>query len=254
MAVLRAARLLLHILVGLALACAVGLDRRRRLERERLMHWWTSTLLDVLDIELRVAGEPLAGPRLTVANHVSWLDIAVIGACEPTRFLSKSEVKDWPVAGWLAAAAGTFYIRRGKGGSEPLLHKLVPHLRAGGTIVLFPEGTTTDGHSVGTFHSRLFAAAIDSGCPVQPVALRYERNACGEAIAPFIGDDDLFSHVLRVLRNPGLVAQISYGVALSPANRSRDQLADAARASIVGLLAQPPLPAADAATEGVLHF
>ncbi len=169
---------------------------------------------------------------MLVANHISWLDIPVIAALEETRFVAKSEVRDWPIAGWFAVAIGTFFIRRGKGGAKPLLRRALPHLQAGGAFLFFPEGTTTAGNSVLKFHSRLFSAAIDAGCPVQPMALRYELTARGEAIAPFIGDDDLVSHILRVLRTPALTAQITYCPSIAPGALDRDTVAQQAHAAI----------------------
>lgn len=235
----RALRVILHLAVGLVLALALRLDFTGRLQCERLMSWWNQVLLGILNLELIVNGAPAEGARVTVANHVSWLDIPLLGACEPTRFLSKSEVQHWPVAGWLADACGTFYIRRGKGGARPLLERLVPHLRGGGSIVVFPEGTTTDGAQVLPFHPRLFAAAIEARCPVQPVAIRYAGS-----VAPFIGDDDLVSHVLRVLREPALVAELTYGAVIEPRELSREQLAQAAHRAISGVIEpgiRPPL-------------
>lgn len=233
---LRALRLVIHLAVGLVLAAAIRLDFTRRLKGPRLMHWWTGMLLEILNIQLFVHGQPASGARFTVANHVSWLDIPLIGACEPTHFLSKSEVRDWPIAGLLAEACDTFYIRRGKGGARPLLDKLVPHLKAGGNITVFPEGTTTDGRAVLPFYSRLFAAAVEANCQVQPVAIRYGRARDGAEVAPFIGDDDLVSHVLRLLRTPELVAEVTYCRPIPVQSLDRDQLCAAAQAAIQGVL------------------
>ena len=220
----RGLRVVLHVLVGVLLALIVALDLRGWLAPQKLGQWWSAVLLDIFNLRWQVHGAPAAGARLSVANHVSWLDIPLLAACEPTRFVSKSEVRHWPVAGWLAWAMGTFYIRRGKGGARPLLNQLTPHLAAGGNVVIFPEGTTTDGRSVLEFHPRLFAAAIDAQCLVQPIAIRY-----ASAVAPFIGDDDLVSHILRVLREPELTAHISYCAPLPAAGCQRDELAQAAR-------------------------
>lgn len=229
---LRSALLILHLAYGLLLALLVKLDASDRLPRERMGSHWSRLLMRLMGVELRVRGTPMPGGGVFMANHVSWLDIPLIYACAPTRFVSKSEVRDWPVAGWLAEAAGTFYLRRGKGGARPLLNKLVPHLRAQGSVVIFPEGTTTDGREVLPFHPRLFCAAIESGQPVQPVALRYGLGGCGGNIAPFIGEDDLVSHVVRLLRNRGLVAEAVFGAPLDPAGRTREELAEAARDAI----------------------
>lgn len=246
-AVYRGLRLLVHLLVGLFLVVVVMLDRWHRVNPQKLMSWWCGITLDIFGIELVRYGDPHDGGRMTVANHVSWLDIIVIGACEPTRFIAKSEIRDWPIAGALANACGTFYIRRGKGGARPLLDKLTPHLGAGGCITLFPEGTTTDGRGVLPFHPRLFAAAIEAQCAVQPVALRYGLSARGDNIAPFIGDDDLVSHILRLLKEPELLAEVTYCAPLASSGRSREELAEAAQRCVSRIVApQAALNAAEA--------
>lgn len=231
-ALLKSVLLVLHLAIGVALTAAIAIDFRRKLKPEKLAKWWSARLLRILDIEVHVHGRGVAGPRVLVANHISWLDIPVLAALEETRFVAKSEVREWPIAGWFAIAAGTFFIRRGKGGAKPLLAKALPHLRAGGSFLFFPEGTTTAGNSVLKFHPRLFSAAIDAGCPVQPIALRYELTARGEAVAPFIGDDDLVSHILRVLRTPALAVQITYCPAITPDAIDRDAMASQAQAAI----------------------
>jgi 1-acyl-sn-glycerol-3-phosphate acyltransferase len=245
----RGARLVLHLAVGLALVAAVTLDRWNRINAQALMSWWCQVTLDILGVRLIRRGNPHQGARVTVANHVSWLDIIVIGASEPTRFVAKSEIRDWPIAGALANACGTFYIRRGKGGARPLLDKLVPHLNAGGCVTVFPEGTTTDGHKVLPFHPRLFAAAIEAQCVVQPVALRYGLSASGGNIAPFVGDDELVSHVLRMLKEPELVIELSYCAPLQSIGQTRESLAAVTQQTIARVIA----PGAAFDTEGAFE-
>ena len=235
----RALRLLIHLLVGLIAALAVRLSFGR-LSPQPVATWWSSSLLDVFNIQLQVSGQPFAGGRVTVANHVSWLDIPLIYACEGTHFVAKSEIRHWPVAGWLANAAQTFYIRRGRGGAAPLLRALRPHLRRGGSVTLFPEGTTTDGQAMRPFHPRLFAAAIDADCAVQPVAIRYGHAANGERIAPFIGDDTLAGHILRLLREPALQAELIYCAPIPSDGLERNELAQRAQQAIARALKQAP--------------
>lgn len=234
--VLRAVALILLIGYGLLLALLLKLDFTRKLRREPLGQHWSALLVRLLGIRLRITGTPMHGGGLIVANHVSWLDIPLISASVQTRFVSKSEVQHWPIAGWLADACGTFYLRRGKGGARPLLNKIVPWLRAGGSVTVFPEGTTTDGSNLLPFHPRLLCAAIESSQPVQPVALHYAPNARGEALAPFIGDDDLVSHIVRLLRNRGLEAQLVFCAPISAIGRTREELADATREAIRAML------------------
>lgn len=235
---LRALLLVVHLAWGLILATRLAFGGSE--PRERLAQRWHRRLLAILGLRLRVEGLPLRDPHITVANHVSWLDIPVLGALEPTRFVGKSEIRDWPVAGWLATAAGTFFLRRGSGGTGPLLDRLVPHLRARGSVVIFPEGTTTDGSEVRPFHARLFGAAVVARCPVQPVTIRYGVTPEGDNVAPFIGDDSLGAHLLRLLRAPGLDVRVRYGPPLQPVV-SRDELAREAE-SFVRAALQPPPP------------
>jgi lyso-ornithine lipid O-acyltransferase len=242
----RALRLVAHLAWGLAQAAWLALGGLRDRPRERLAQAWSWKLLEILGVRLRMEGTPLRGAHLTVANHVSWLDIPLLSALEPTRFVSKSEVRRWPLAGTLAEAAGTFYLRRGRGGTAPLLQRLVPHLRRGGSAVLFPEGTTTDGTEVRQFHPRLFQAALDAGCPVQPVTIQYGLSAGGARIAPFVGEDSLIAHLLRLLRSPGVEARVCYGPPLRHAG-TRDALAQEAESCVrAALLPERPAPPAGA--------
>lgn len=239
---LKTLRLSLHLVCGLSLSFVLVLEGGQRIDRLMLTQWWHGRLLRILGLRIKRSGMPIGGARMTVANHVSWLDIPLIGACERTQFVAKSEIRDWPIAGTFANACGTFYIRRGKGGARPLLDRLLVHLGGGGSITLFPEGTTSDGRDLLPFHGRLFAAAIESDCPVQPVALRYAPGRGGRSIAPFIGDDDLLRHVLRVLREPVLEVEVIYCAPLSSRNCERDELAEAARRAIAAALHESAAP------------
>ena len=209
----RCIALLALISAGLFLAVCVRIEGGRRLSPERLSTWWQRRLLRILNLRVHVTGQPCSGPRLLVCNHVSWLDIPVIGAFEATRFVSKAEVRSWPLAGWLATAAGTFYLKRGAGGTRELIAALAKQLPRD-TVTVFPEGTTTEGDRVLRFAPRLFAAAIEAGAAVQPMALRYGRAADGTNIAPFVGEATLTSHLWRLLREPCLDVELVYCPAL----------------------------------------
>ncbi len=236
----RALLLVAHVGWGLVLASwfTFGGDRAWR---ERIAQRWHRRLLGIFGLRLRVEGTPLREPHMTVANHVSWLDIPVLGALEPTRFVGKSEIRDWPIAGWLATAAGTFYLRRGRGGAAPLLDRLAPHLRDGGCVAIFPEGTTTDGSGVLPFHARLFAAAVEAQRPIQPVTIQYGLSEHDDNVAPFIDDDSLVGHIVRLLRNPGLEVRVSYGPPIRP-TVGRDELAREAESFVRAALLPPVTP------------
>ena len=199
----RVARVLGVVSLGLGMAGMFGLLERLGLNttmdrRQRWSQFFMTRLSNALPFRVRVVGELPATPMLWVSNHVSWTDIALLGQLTPLSFLSKSEVRGWPVAGWLAAKAGSLFIRRGAGDSQLLREQMTRHLQQPLPLLMFPEGTTTDGNSVRTFHGRLLSAAIDSRVSLQPVAIRYLRNGEVDAIAPFVGDDDLLSHLLRL--------------------------------------------------------
>ncbi|HUP92129.1 MAG TPA: lysophospholipid acyltransferase family protein [Solimonas sp.] len=248
---LKALLLIAHLLLGLGAALAIAaLDAcgaGRRIPRERIARWWHGDLLRILRVHVHARGAPLRAPRLTVANHVSWLDVPVLGSIEETRFVSRHDVQQWPVAGQLADACGTFYIVRGKGGAGRVAQRLAPHLAQGGSVVLFPEGTTTDGSAVLPFHARLFEAPLAAGVAVQPVALRYSRGGDGTALAPFVGETTLLRHVLRVLASRELHVEVSYGSALvADAQTRRDGLAAQAQRWVARVVARGPFEPAGA--------
>ncbi|MCK6252121.1 lysophospholipid acyltransferase family protein [Pseudomonas fragi] len=199
----RVARVLGVVSLGLGMAGMFGLLERLGLNstmdrRQRWSQFFMARLSNALPFRVTVVGELPATPMLWVSNHVSWTDIALLGQLTPLSFLSKSEVRGWPVAGWLAVKAGSLFIRRGAGDSQLIREQMTRHLQQPLPLLMFPEGTTTDGSSVRTFHGRLLSAAIDSRMLLQPVAIRYLRNGEVDAIAPFMGDDDLLSHLLRL--------------------------------------------------------
>ncbi len=247
-AIFRGARLIVHLCTGMLLVLLVMLYPR--VSREKLTRWWNSRLLTILRVRLRIVGEPGPGPRLIVCNHISWLDISVLASAELSRFVSKAEVGKWPIAGALANAAGTFYIRRGAGGTKQLIQAIAAHLRDGGSATVFPEGTTTAGGTMLKFQPRLFAAAIESGRPVQPIALRYGRAANGENIAAFIGEETLTHNLRRLLKERELTVELHYCDLVHPeAGQDRAAVAQAAQDAICAIVAPRSLPATHGAEE-----
>ena len=202
----RVARVLGVVSLGLGMAGMFGLLERLGLNstmdrRQRWSQFFMTRLSNALPFRVRVVGELPATPMLWVSNHVSWTDIPLLGMVAPMSFLSKAEVRTWPVAGWLAAKAGSLFIRRGSGDSQLIRKQMTRHLEQQHPLLMFPEGTTTDGRGLRTFHGRLLASAIDADVSLQPVAIRYLRDGQVDPLAPFIGDDDLLSHLMRLFSN-----------------------------------------------------
>ncbi|MGL4316747.1 MAG: lysophospholipid acyltransferase family protein [Pseudomonas sp.] len=234
---LRLARLAAVLLLGMLLASGVALlERLRRNDlmdlRQRLTCWYLRRLSRALPFEVEVQGELPREPMLWVSNHVSWTDIPLLGQLLPLSFLSKAEVRSWPLAGWLAHKAGTLFIHRGSGDSNLLARQLHRHLTADRHLLIFPEGTTTDGQQVRTFHGRLLTSAIEAYVPVQPVAIRYLRNGVSDPIAPFIGDDDLPAHLLRLFAAERGKVQIQLLAPIASLGLERNALARQAQRAV----------------------
>jgi 1-acyl-sn-glycerol-3-phosphate acyltransferase len=167
-------RAVVHVLHGVAWVLW-GFPRMDAAGRQARIAWWARKMFAVLGMGLEVRGVFRPGAKLIVANHISWLDImAVHAVCPQARFVSKADVQAWPLVGRLVGAAGTLYIVREKARDAlRVVHQMADALAAGGTVAVFPEGTTGLGHEPLPFHANLLQAAIATQVPVQAVALRY---------------------------------------------------------------------------------
>ncbi|SER47043.1 1-acyl-sn-glycerol-3-phosphate acyltransferase [Pseudomonas sp. NFACC02] len=244
----RVIRVLWVIGLGLTIAGTFALMERVRVghsmaRRQRWTSWFMARLTAALPFRVTVSGTLPVQPALWVSNHVSWTDIPLLGMLAPLSFLSKAEVRTWPVAGWLALKAGTLFIRRGSGDSKLIQKQMGQHLLGNHSLVIFPEGTTTDGTHLRTFHGRLLSSAIETGVPVQPVAIRYVRDGNPDHIAPFIGDDDLLSHLRRLFANEVSDVHIQLLEPIASQGKERAALAfeaqTAVQTALFGQVAQP---------------
>jgi 1-acyl-sn-glycerol-3-phosphate acyltransferase len=236
----RLLRVLVHGLHGLAIVLArfPSLPEARR---HALIGWWSAKLLRLLGLRLVATGTPRPGAKLVVANHVSWLDIAAIHAVLPeARFVSKSDVKHWPLVGRLVAGAGTLFIEReSKRDALRVVHQSADALRAGDTVAVFPEGTTGPGPDLLPFHANLLQAAIATGVPAQPVVLRFAdaQHAFSPAVA-FVGDTTLAQSLWRILCARDLQAHVTVLSAEGSRHADRRALAEHLRSVIGDALAQ----------------
>ena len=155
-----------------------------------------------LGLNIHQQGSPSNDTVLFVSNHISWSDIPILGSLAPIRFLSKAEVGQWPLIGWLARQAGTLFIHRGGGQARRVRGQIIENVQAGENVLVYPEGTTSAGLTVLPFHGLLLRAAPESKTPIQPVTITYRRDGRPDHLAPFIGEDEFHSHLLRMLRQP----------------------------------------------------
>jgi 1-acyl-sn-glycerol-3-phosphate acyltransferase len=234
----RFARLGIHLVVGamLAVLCGAAFVQYRAFQQP-VIRWWHRRFCQILNLHVRVHGTPMTGHALWVSNHISWLDIPVLGAQFPVYFLSKAEVAQWPLVGWLARVAGTLFIKRGAGDAGQVTTQLAGHLNAGRNILFFPEGTTTDGQGLKRFFHKLFSAATATQLPVQPVLVCYRDEENGlHPHAPFVGDDEFMSHAVEILKGGPIVVDILVLAPELPAGREPRELARAIEARMTAAL------------------
>ena len=215
-------------------------------QREAYIQWWATKMLRTMGIALRVEGTPRAGGTLMVLNHVSWLDImAVHAVCPRARFVSKADVRQWPLVSRLVDAAGTLYLERErKRDALRVVHLMASALTAGEMVAVFPEGTTSDGRALLPFHANLLQAAIATGTPVQPVALRFSdrRDAVMSRAIEFVGETTLLQSLWRVAGGDDVTVHVQLLPTVASVGAERRALSESLRARIGVALDQAALP------------
>jgi 1-acyl-sn-glycerol-3-phosphate acyltransferase len=231
----RLLRALAHAIRG-ALIILVLFPRWDAARREARVQRWAREMLGVFGIQLELHGQPpTRGPVLLVANHISWLDILVMHAARYCRFVSKADVKRWPLIGTLATGGGTLYIEReSRRDALRVVHHMAESLQRGEVVAVFPEGTTSDGTGLLPFHGNLIQAAVSAGAPVQPVALSFVDSASrAMSRSPsYVGDETLVGSVWRTLAGPPIVAVVRYGLPQDARGRDRRTWASELRESV----------------------
>jgi len=188
---------------------------RGPLTLERRARWGQATgrqMIASLGIRIKVTGHPPNG-GLLVSNHLSYLDVLIYGTVLPCFFVSKAEIRRWPFFGWMSRAGGTIYVERSSRSSAiSVAEQIAERLQGPISVLLFPEGTSTDGSRLLPFRSRLFAPAVEAGAPVTAAAIRYvvadgtpERELC------WFGDAAFLPHLWKALGTPGFSAEVSFG-------------------------------------------
>ena len=237
-ALMRLAHAVGHGLHGLAIVLFEfpALDIAARRDRIR---WWAKKMLAVLGIAFECEGEPLRRSALVVVNHISWLDIMAVHAVVPeARFVSKADVKSWPLVARLVDAAGTLYLEREKKRDAlRVVHAVAAAIGGGEVVAIFPEGTTSTGHGLLPFHANLLQAAIATSTPVQPIAMRYSdaTDAVSEAVE-FVGDTGLFKSLWQTSCGDGVRVRLTFLPPRASAGLERRELAAQLRADIAGAL------------------
>jgi 1-acyl-sn-glycerol-3-phosphate acyltransferase len=203
----------LHVIRGvitlLSLFPFISLDaKNRHIQR------WSKRLLKIFGIQLLVnSPEAIPGNAyLLASNHVSWVDIHVINAFRPIRFVAKSEVEKWPIFGWMAKQLGTVFIKRDSSRHARQVVSDMASLLRTQSICIFPEGTSTIGKSVQSFKPNLFEAAVLAEVPVFTLAIAYFDRETGQhsEVPAFVGDMGLIGSMASILKNRRLRVELSF--------------------------------------------
>ena len=237
----RIGRILLHTLLGLALAAFVWplIGKQRKLD---LTKWWCNGLLDATHIKVSTFGSlPPASTQgmMFVANHVSWADIHALNSLISLRFIAKSDITSWPVFGYLAKKTDALFIDRSK---RQLAGRLVQtaanSLLAGDNLGFFPEGTTTDGTQILPFKSSVLQAAIIANTQIWPVAIKYVNiDGSINTAAAYAGETTLMESLKTVILQKNCMVELHFLTPIQANQHDRRTLTDAAYQAIRAKLA-----------------
>jgi 1-acyl-sn-glycerol-3-phosphate acyltransferase len=243
----RAVRIACHLARGLAIT-TLRFPRATTAQRREHVRRWSAELLELLAIESRVTGSIAAaeGNLVLLANHVSWLDIFVIDAQVPARFIAKSELARWPLVGRLLRDTETIFLERARKADMRRVNAVATEaLARGDRLAVFPEGTTTDGTALLKFHGSLLQPVIDANGRVQPVALRYTYADGTHSLAPeYAGGTSFACSFWRMCGARAHVVEITALPPVFAEGHSRRELAALAEDAIRRVLRPLPPPSA----------
>jgi len=231
--------LLAHLLIGtpVVVLCQGPRGRSILLRGEPLAEilscWWSRVICLIFGIRRKLSGEFQPGAQLVVANHISWLDIALLHSFAAMGFVAKAEIDGWPLLGTLARAGGSVFHRRGSHDSASgVAAQMSARLGENRKVAIFPEGGILPGHGVKLFHARLFAATIETNKPVQPVMLRYLRDGFRYDEITFLPDENFMVNFIRLLMQKSCLADVRVLPLIDSAGKQRRQLANEAEYAV----------------------
>ncbi len=232
---LRFVGVVLAAAVDFSLRCAFRRENTARAARARWLQRHSRRVVEVFNLQLRVEG-PVPARGLLVSNHSGYLDVFVLASLAPAVFLSKREIKSWPVVGWLAQMGGTLFVDRDR---RAQVGQVGDEIRAaldrGALVVLFPEGGSSNGQTVLPFKSALLEPAARSTHPLTVCAIQYaiaDGDVAGEVC--YWGDHTFFPHLLNLLGKRAVRATVRFAT-VPRTGGDRKQLAGQLRAEVLKL-------------------
>ncbi len=248
----RLTRLLLHLVYG-CYCVGVLFPFFSSQRRFGVIKRWSRQILRIVHLRLTVHGSlpPGHAPTLIVSNHVSWLDMWVVNSVVPVRFVAKSDVRRWPVLGFLVSRSGTIFIERTKRQDTARTNRnIVQALTRGEHVAIFPEGTTTDGTEVKPFHASLFQPALGAGARVVVLAVRYvNRDGSVNLDASYTGERSLWQSLRLILAHRLLRAELNFAATIDVSGKTRREIAREAESATAAAL-QLPRPGRKTGTGG----
>ena len=231
--------ILVHLLIGLPLTMLsigtpAGAIRIGESSLDIIMlNWWSGTTCSIFGLQRSIKGIFHPGAQLVVSNHISWLDIQLLHSVSPMGFVAKAEIRNWKLAGRVATFGDTVFHQRGSHDSSSGVSTLmVQRLQQGKKVAIFPEGGILPGDGVKRFHARMFAAAIETGLPVQPVMIRYLRDDRHYTGMTFLRGEHFIANLFRLLRQRKCIAEVSILPLIHPEGKQRRELAKESEAVI----------------------
>lgn len=220
----RISRIAVHTLLGLTIASIV-LPLTSKPRKAWFIKWWCKHLLAAFNLRVISHGHvPSANTQLTttmfVANHISWSDIHALNSIVALRFIAKSEIRNWPVFGYLVSCANTLFIdRSNKRDAKRTIDTATHSLQSGDNLCLFPEGTTTDGTTIKPFKSSLIQAAIQAEATIWPVAIRYPHPDGGINVdVAYAGETTMVESIQQILSQKQPVIELHFLAPITPEN------------------------------------
>ncbi len=218
-------RVVTHTLVGLTLTVTI-VPICNHSTKQRLTRWWCARLLKCFNIQVTTYGQTpgrCVSGKLFVANHISWVDIHALNSVLPLCFVAKSEIKQWPVLGYLASKSGTLFIDRShRKGAVHIIEILRQHLQHGFNACYFPEGTTTEGTHVLPFKGSIMQAALSIHAEIVPVAIRYPlAHQKIDTRLAYAGNTTLIESIRNILRIPSPSVELHFLDTIETKNQSR---------------------------------
>jgi 1-acyl-sn-glycerol-3-phosphate acyltransferase len=237
----RILRVVIHTITGLVIA-AFALPVLNKPRKLAIIKWWCGGLLRAFHIKVNTFGTlPPTSTQgvMFVANHISWSDIHALNSLIKLRFIAKSDIKSWPIFGYLSRKANALFIDRSKRHDAGRIVQITTEsLLAGDNLCFFPEGTTSDGKQILPFKGSVLQAAISANTQIWPVAIRYvNQDGSLNTEMAYAGDTNLVDSMSRVINQQNAVVELHFLAPIQAADYDRRGLTAAAYQAISTKLA-----------------